>query len=103
MTFLEVGYRIQFEMIFVPKHHTRKVYPNRLLATVSRMVSIANDERTTKASSSKAPKKKPKALLVAAWIHLVALIVAVPLGLIDVIPGTGPVGIFRGQPKPDLI
>lgn len=67
------------------------MHPNRLLATVSRMVSIASEE-PNKAETVKVEKQKPKALLVAAWIHLIALFVVVPVGMIDVIPGSGPVG-----------
>lgn len=61
-----------------------------LLTTVSRIVSNATAKLPNQ-PSPKASIPKPNALHVALWIHGLALLVTIPFGWIDVIPGSGSV------------
>lgn len=71
------------------------VPPTNLLTTVSRIVSNTETLSTYKAEEAKPPKRKPKALHVAMWIHIFSLFVTIVLGWIDIIPESGPVRIIK--------
>lgn len=69
--------------------------PSNLLTTVSRIVSNAADSFSAMPNNPDVPKitpkRKPKPLHVALWLHIFTLFILIPLGFIDVIPGSGPV------------
>lgn len=69
--------------------------PTNLLTTVSRIVSNTETSATYKAEEPKPPKRKPKALHVAMWIHIFSLLVTIVLGWIDIIPESGPVRLSQ--------
>lgn len=68
-----------------------------LLTTVSRIVSNATANLPIQ-PSQKVSMAKPNALHVALWIHALSLLVAIPFGWIDVIPGSGSVKTLYNRP-----
>lgn len=85
------------------------VSASNLLTTVSRIVSnaeplllpdAAQSTGGAAASGSKSKRKQPHALHLAAWIHVIAfLLIIVPFGLIDIVPGTGHVSFYCTKTK----